>query len=45
MVEKICHDKKMELREKLRECKRGTKNVREYTKKKKEYREWTKKKK
>ena len=35
----------MELRGLLRECKRGTKNVKEYTNKKKEYREWIKKKK
>ena len=43
--DKSCHDKKMELRELLRECKRGTKNVKEYTKRKKEYREWIKNKK
>ena len=43
--DKTCHEKKLQLKEKLRRCKRGTLEVEEYRQEKKAYKNWIDKKK
>ena len=42
---KTCHERKIQLKEKLRKCKRGNLEVEEYRKERKAYRNWLEKKK